>query len=134
MMNCAHCGGRLRRIHRTFFERFSYLGIYQCRRCERVQYFPRHYRFHLGPSARCPRCGTYRITKLKGPDKIDPMASGLLNWLERRAGGHLHHCCFCRVQFYARRGLAAEAPHPPEESGARQGQPVAAAAVPPDSR
>jgi hypothetical protein len=99
-----------------------------------VQYFPRHYRFHLGPSARCPRCGTYRITKLKGPDKIDPMASGLLNWLERRAGGHLHHCCFCRVQFYDRRGLAAEAPHPPEESGARQGQPVAAAAVPPDSR
>ena len=31
----------------------------------------------------------------------------------------------------AQLGLAAEAPHPPEESGARQGQPVAAAAVPP---
>jgi len=132
MMNCAHCGGRLRRIHRTFFERFSFLGIYQCRRCERVQYFPRHYRFHLGPSARCPRCGTYRIVKLRGLDRIDPMASGFLNWLERRAGGRLYHC-FCRVQFYDRRGLATETRNPPAESGTGPNQPVGVAADPPSA-
>jgi DNA-directed RNA polymerase subunit RPC12/RpoP len=99
-----------------------------------VQYFPRHYRFHLGPSARCPRCGTYRIAKLRGPDRIDPMASGFLNWLERRSGGRLYHCCFCRVQFYDRRGLATETRNPAEESAAGPDQPVVMVAEPPSSK
>jgi len=34
------------------------------------------------------------------------MFSGALNTLERLAGGRLHHCCFCRIQFYDRRKLA----------------------------
>jgi hypothetical protein len=40
------------------------------------------------------------------PDKIDPMVSGILNRLEKLAGGTLHHCCFCRLQFYDRRKMA----------------------------
>jgi DNA-directed RNA polymerase subunit RPC12/RpoP len=104
---CGYCGSsRLKRVHRTFLERFSYLAIYECRDCENEEFIPRRYTFHLGDQARCPRCGTYRVTKLRGMDKIDKMVSGPLNALERLAGGSLHHCCFCRVQFYDRRKMA----------------------------
>ena len=106
MHNCSNCGGRLRRIHRTFVERFSYMAIYQCRQCNRVEHIPRRYQYHLGSRSRCPKCGTYRIAKLKEPDKIDPMQSGFLNLLERLAGGSLRYCCFCRLQFYDRRAMA----------------------------
>jgi hypothetical protein len=104
---CGYCGSsRLKRVHRTFFERFSYLAIYECRECENEEFVPRQYTFHLGENARCPRCGTLRVTKLRAPDKIDPMNSGLLNRVEKMSGGTLHHCCFCRVQFYDRRKMA----------------------------
>jgi len=36
------------------------------------------------------------------------MYTGLLNMLERMAGGRLHHCRYCRIQFWDRRRLAAE--------------------------
>jgi DNA-directed RNA polymerase subunit RPC12/RpoP len=107
MRKCGYCGGsRLKRVHRTFFERFRYLAIYECRDCENEEFIPRAYTFHLGENVRCPKCGTYRVTKLRGPDKIDKMRSGPLNRLEKMAGGVLHHCCFCRIQFYDRRTMA----------------------------
>jgi len=100
---CVRCGGRLRRVHRTFIERFSYMAKYRCRDCQAIETYPRRYRYHFGPRARCPRCGTFRITKLKERDKIDKMETGFLNLVERWAGGKLFHCRFCRVQFYDRR-------------------------------
>jgi hypothetical protein len=87
-------------------ERFSYLAIYECRDCENEEFIPRRYTYHFGENARCPKCGTFRVTKLRGLDKIDKMASGLANWMEKLAGGCLYHCCFCRVQFYDRRKQA----------------------------
>ncbi len=103
MRTCPNCGGRLRRVHRTFAERFSYIAIYQCRACDREEFVPRAYRFHLGGACRCPKCGTYRVVRLEKPDKIDKMNTGFLNWLEKKAGGSLYSCCFCRIQFYDRR-------------------------------
>ena len=108
MLKCEHCGGRVRRIHRTFFERFRYMAVYACRDCDTEKFYPRHYMFHFGPHCRCPRCGTYRVTRLKAPDKIDRRNTGFLNCLERLAGGGLYHCCYCRMQFYDRRTLASE--------------------------
>jgi DNA-directed RNA polymerase subunit RPC12/RpoP len=105
MRQCGQCGGKLRRVHRTFWERFNYLAIYECRHCEREVLIPRHYTYHLGNTCRCPKCGTFRVVKLKVPDKIDPMQGGLMNLLERLAGGTLYHCCYCRVQFFDRRPL-----------------------------
>ena len=87
-------------------ERFRYLAIYECRYCEREVLIPRRYTYHLGSGCRCPKCGTFRVVKLKAPDKIDPVYSGLLSLLERVAGGQRYHCCFCRVQFFDRRPLA----------------------------
>ena len=108
MRKCGYCGSsKLKRVHRTFVERFSYLAIYECRDCENEEFIPRRYTFHFGEQVRCPRCGTYRVTKLRGPDKIDRMATGFWNQFEKFAGGNkLYHCCFCRLQFYDRRKMA----------------------------
>ena len=105
-MKCGQCGERLKRVHRTFFERFSYMAIYECRKCHREEFVARRYRYHFGPSCRCPECGTYRVVRLKHPDKIDRKHSGFLNFLERLAGGgRLFHCRWCRLQFFDRRAL-----------------------------
>ena len=106
-MKCGQCGERLKRVHRTFFERFSYMAIYECPKCKNEKFVSRRYRYHLGPSCRCPECGTYRVVRLKQPDKIDRKHGGFLNLLERIAGGgRLFHCRWCRLQFYDRRALA----------------------------
>lgn len=110
MLKCGRCGGRVRRVHRSFVERFSYMAIFACRECQHEEFVQRRYRYHLGPHARCPRCGTLRIVRLKEPDKIDPSYGGFLNFLERLAGnGRLFHCRYCRVQFYDRRRLSGDA-------------------------
>ena len=103
----------MRRIHRTPIERISYLAIFQCLVCEREQHMPRPFRLHFGPHARCPKCGTYRLTRLGEPDGIDPIQGGFLNLLERLWHGNLYHCRFCRVQFYDRRPLRTQASNPP---------------------
>jgi hypothetical protein len=121
MRSCVQCGGPVHRIHRTFWERFTYLAIYECRDCKGVSCVARPYRNNLGDSCRCPHCGTVRVTKLRTRDKIDPMYSGPVNLLKKLAGGSLFHCKFCRVQFYDRRPLA-----PPEQ---RQAVPAAKSAA-----
>ena len=87
----------MRRVHRSFAERFRYMAIFKCRECAAVEFAPRQYAFHFGPQCRCPRCGTLRVVRLRSPDRIDPMHQGLLNLLERMAGGRLHHCRYCRI-------------------------------------
>ena len=104
----------MRRIHRTFVERFSYMAIYECRDCHEIASAPRRYRLHLGEFCRCPQCGTFRVVKLKKRDQIDRMHSGFLHLLERLAGGRIHHCRYCRLQFFDRRAVAPE-------SGPRKG-------------
>src|SRR5262245_31816775 len=106
MRKCASCGGtRVRRVHRTFWERFQYLAIYACRDCHHERRVPRRYQYHFGSYCRCPKCGTTRLKKLKDRDPIDPLPTGFLNFLERLAGGVIYHCCFCRIQFYDGRVL-----------------------------
>lgn len=109
MLKCGQCGGKVRRVHRTFAERFSYMAIYECKECGNEEFVPRRYRYHFGDVARCPRCGTLRVTRLKERDKIDPAYGGFLDLLERIvSGGKLFHCRYCRVQFYDRRRLSTE--------------------------
>lgn len=98
----------MRRVHRTLLERVSYLAIYSCKHCHAEDNLPRAHQLHRGKAARCPKCGTYRITRLKEPDRIDPMHTGLLNMLEKMAGGRLFHCRYCRIQFWDRRRLRSE--------------------------
>jgi DNA-directed RNA polymerase subunit RPC12/RpoP len=99
----------MRRVHRTVLERFSYLAIYSCKDCHAEDNLPRAHQLHRGTTARCPKCGTFRISRLKEPDRIDPMHSGVLNLLEKMAGGRRFHCRYCRIQFWDRRRLQSEA-------------------------
>ena len=128
MLKCERCGGRVRRVHRTFFERFTYMAIYECRECDTEKFYPRRFTLHFGKYCRCPNCGTFRVNRLKAPDKIDKLHTGFLNFLERQFGGRLHHCRFCRIQFYDRRMLASEdktaAPAPPGRKSAPSPDPA----------
>jgi len=98
----------MRRVHRTLMERFSHLAIYSCKDCHAEDNLPRAHQLHRGKAARCPKCGTFRLSRLKEPDRIDPMHTGLLNRLEKMAGGRLFHCRYCRIQFWDRRRLQSE--------------------------
>jgi hypothetical protein len=91
-------------------ERFRYAAIFYCKDCDIEEYVPRLFQYHFGPYCRCPQCGTYRLSKLKEPDKIDKMYYGFLNLLERMGGGSLLHCRYCRIQFFDRRPRASEVP------------------------
>jgi DNA-directed RNA polymerase subunit RPC12/RpoP len=120
MIKCGRCGGKLRRVHRTFLERFQYLAIYECLECDTEQCIPRPYLYHFGPNARCPRCGTLRLGRLKERDRIDGMRRGPMNVLNRLRGGKLAHCRFCRLQFYDRRPVASGPQDPPPAAGGPQ--------------
>ena len=110
VMKCRQCGEKLRRVHRTFMERFSYMAVYECHKCERKELVPRRFRYHMGSTCRCPVCGTYRVVKLKTPDRIDGRHGGFLNLMERILGsGQLFHCRWCRLQFFDRRPLSSDA-------------------------
>jgi len=125
MRKCGKCGGRLRRVHRTLLERFSYMAIYECRDCRKEQFYPRRFRYHFGDACRCPKCGTFRVVRLKERDRIDPLSTGFLNFLERVVSrGKLFHCRYCRLQFFDRRELATgghaeQAPDEAEDTAPR---------------
>jgi len=108
MVKCTQCGGRMRRVHRTLLERLRYSSIYYCKRCDSEEYVPRIFQYRLGEFARCPECGTIRLTKLKEPDKIDPIHWGWYHIKARLSGGQLFHCRYCRIQFHDKRSRAPE--------------------------
>lgn len=111
-MKCGHCGGKLRRVHRTFWERFRYLAVYECQECDTEQCLPRPYQYQFDSEACCPRCGTTRLRRLPKRDKIEKMQGGLLNMWKRLRGGTLLYCRFCRLQFYDRRPVAPKTAEP----------------------
>ena len=99
------------------------MAIYRCKDCREEQVVLRRWRYHFGREARCPRCGTSRLTKLKVPDRIDPKHTGFLNFMERLMDGKLYHCRYCRLQFYDRRGAAsAEEPAAENHEKVRSGR------------
>jgi DNA-directed RNA polymerase subunit RPC12/RpoP len=107
-MKCGNCGASLQRVHRSFLERFQFLAVFSCPECRIEQCVPHSYQYRLSPYARCCRCGTSRLTRLRKPDRIDRMRAGAWNLVERLIGGKLLHCRYCRLQFYDRRPLASE--------------------------
>ena len=122
-MKCSQCGGRLRRVHRTLLERLRYSSIYYCKHCDSEEYVPRIFQYRLGEFARCPECGTHRLTKLKELDKIDRVHWGWFHLIERLSGGTLYHCRYCRIQFHDRRSRSPEAKAAPAASRPREAEP-----------
>ena len=100
MLHCASCREKLRRVHRTLRERLLYVAVYECAHCKTRKPEPRWYALYLGNYPRCPRCGTYRITRLATRDRIDPMYGSVVSFAQRIFGGDLYHCRYCRIQFH----------------------------------
>jgi hypothetical protein len=107
-MKCLRCGGKVRRVHRPFWEQFEYLAIYECLARPIEQFLPRPYLYHSGSEARCPRSGTSPVSRLNERDRIDGMRKGPVNLRTRISGGKLVPCRYCRFEFYNRRPLAPE--------------------------
>ena len=110
ILRCSNCGGAVRRIHRTFLQRFQYLAIFQCADCRQPKYQPRPNFYNFGPFARCPRCGTFRVSRLRERDRIDGFHRSAVGMVRSLLGAPLCHCRFCRVQFYDRRALQRDEP------------------------
>jgi len=99
----------LRRVHRNLAEKLLYVAMYECDQCHTRKPDPRWYALYLGDYPRCPRCGTYRLTRLASRDKIDQMQKGPVNFAQFLWGADLYHCRYCRVQFYdVRKPVAPE--------------------------
>ena len=62
-------------------------------------------RFSYAHHAKCPKCSTPQLSKLRKVDGVDKMQSGIVNLLHRLVGGQLYHCWFCRLQFYDARPI-----------------------------
>ena len=108
MHKCPKCGGKVRRIHRTFPDRFRYMALFECKSCGAHEPSPRRFMYNFGEHVRCPLCGTYRLSRLSSPDRIDRFYHSPMNFLKRLLGGSLYHCRCCRVQFYDRRARRDE--------------------------
>lgn len=100
MRNCGSCGGDLVRVRRTFREKFVYHAILRCKKCGALEKRDQWFLFLFGRTSRCPRCGSFRVEKLRGVDHVDPMYKNPISYFQKYAGGALHWCPFCRLQFY----------------------------------
>jgi hypothetical protein len=100
MRNCASCGGDLVRVPRTFLQKFAYFAVFTCRKCEARQTLDQWFLFMFGRTSRCPRCGGFKVKKLREVDDIDPMYKNPISYLQKWFGGSIHWCPACRLQFY----------------------------------
>jgi hypothetical protein len=100
MRDCLSCGGDLVRVRRTLLEKFVYHAVLKCKQCGSRETRDQWFLFLFGKKSRCPRCGSFRVEKLRGVDHIDPMYRNPLSRLQKYIGGSLHWCPYCRLQFY----------------------------------
>jgi len=113
MRDCLTCGGDLMRVRRTFGQKFIYHAILKCKKCGSRETRDQWFLFLLGGKSRCPRCGSYRVEKLRGIDHIDAMYKNPLSYFQKFLGGNLHWCPFCRLQFYDLRKKSPSIKRPP---------------------
>src|SRR6476660_9051472 len=113
MRNCGSCGGTLVRVRRTFLQKFVYHAVLTCKDCGRRDLRDQWFLFLFGRTSRCPRCGSYRVEKLRGVDHIDPMYKNPLSYMQKYFGGDVHWCPFCRLQFYDLRTRIPAVKRPP---------------------
>jgi hypothetical protein len=94
------CGGVLVRVRRSLLDKLSYHAVLKCKKCGRRETLDQWFLFLFGRTSRCPRCGSFRVEKLRGVDHIDPMYKNPLSYMQKWLGGNIHWCPFCRLQFY----------------------------------
>jgi uncharacterized protein with PIN domain len=107
------CGGKLVRVRRRPWQRLLYSAVYRCGDCGEVR-VRRSTPTLFSTKSRCPRCGTPRLRVLRKRDGVDEMSSSFWSFLQRIFGAELHHCEYCRLQFYDFRGVAPKETKKPE--------------------
>ena len=100
LRTCGSCGTPLVRIRRTFLQKFAYHAVWYCKSCGKNETLDQWFLFLFGRTSRCPRCGSFKVDKLRGVDHIDPMYKNPLSYLQKWFGAQIHWCPFCRLQFY----------------------------------
>lgn len=119
MRQCGTCGGELVRVRRNWRQKFVYHAVLKCRKCNARETLDQWYLFLFGRISRCPRCGSFRVEKLRGVDHIDPMYRNPISYLQKWFGANIHWCPFCRLQFYdVRRRLPTMRRPPPTRAEA----------------
>lgn len=93
------CGGKLVRVRRRFWQRLFYAAVYRCSDCKSTR-TRRTPALLFSRSSVCPRCGTGRLKVLRKRDPVDTMSTSIVSGLQKMLGAELHHCEFCRLQFY----------------------------------
>ena len=107
MSACATCR-RFHRVHRTFWERLVYRAAYECEDCKKRITVRRRLVFRLTLEARCPECGSARLSLFSAPDNIERMSRQTWSRVQKWLGGHLYYCAICRLQFHDWRSRAPE--------------------------
>jgi DNA replicative helicase MCM subunit Mcm2 (Cdc46/Mcm family) len=89
------------------WQRFVYAAVYRCVDCGQKQ-ARRRSTFTFSRVSLCPRCGTEKLRVRRKRDQIDKMSTSMVSRVQHILGGELHHCEFCRLQFYDFRKVAAD--------------------------
>lgn len=71
--------------------------------------------FVFSPYSRCIQCGSYRVKRLRGRDRIDARSTHPLSFLLALTGAPFYHCNPCRLQYHDWRPV-----QPAEQEQARQ--------------
>jgi len=93
-MACSTCGYRARTWRRPFEKTFTFV-------------FARY--------SRCIQCGSYRVRRLSGRDRIDSRSTHPLSVLLALTRAPFYHCNPCRLQYHDWRPV-----QPPDQPESRQ--------------
>jgi uncharacterized protein with PIN domain len=105
MTQCPRCESRLRRTHRTAFQRTLYSDAFVCRECgyrtARLRPFIRvNATFLFSRHTHCIRCGTARVHRLSKRDRVDSISKHLFSLLQHLTFAPINKCIACRLQYY----------------------------------
>jgi transcription elongation factor Elf1 len=101
-MICPHCRqAHLQRRKRTWAERLFLAAVFRCPACGRESSVSRTRVLPLlSLTARCPKCGSAHLDRLRHPDPIDPLYGNPLSRVQQWLGAPLLYCSPCRLQFF----------------------------------
>lgn len=106
MADCPHCRERFVQVRRKLWERVFYSDAFICKKCRRrVRALRGNLAYLFSSYARCVRCGSYGVSRLMKPDRVDGFTRNPLGLVQRLLGAPVCRCSPCRLQFYDWRRL-----------------------------
>jgi hypothetical protein len=96
----------------------------ECPKCRHVERrwrvpFEREGTFVFSRYSRCIQCGSYRVKRLAGRDRIDTLSAHPLSVIAGLTLAPFHHCNACRLQFHDWRAIHPSSRTEPKPAAAR---------------